>query len=124
MTYAGLKSMLYAGVTPEDQRVQAALSWIKKHYSVTENPGLGQQGMFYYYHLFSKALSTLDLDYVVDEKGQSHDWRKELAEQLIQQQKETGAWLNKNDRWFEGNPDLGTAFGLMALKYCEPKAAK
>ena len=124
MTYAGLKSMLYAGVTPADPRVQAALTWIKKHYSVTENPGLGKQGMFYYYHLFSKALATLDLDYVVDEQGQTHDWRKELAEQLIAQQKENGAWFNANDRWYEGNPDLGTSFALMSLKYCEPKAAK
>lgn len=123
MTYAGLKSMLYAGVTPDDPRVQAALSWIKKNYSVTENPGLGKQGMFYYYHLFSKALATLDVDYVIDAKGQSHDWRKELADQLIMQQKDSGAWLNENDRWYESNPDLGTSFALMALKYCEPKAA-
>jgi squalene-hopene/tetraprenyl-beta-curcumene cyclase len=121
MTYAGLKSMLYAGVTPEDKRVQAALAWIKKHYSVTENPGLGKQGMFYYYHLFAKALAALDLDYVEDQSGQSHDWRKELSEQLFAQQKENGSWLNENDRWFEGNPDLGTAFALMSLHYCEPK---
>lgn len=123
MTYAGLKSMLYAGVKQDDKRVQAALSWIKKHYSVTENPGLGKQGMFYYYHLFAKALATLKLDYVVDEKGESHDWRKDLADQLIAQQHDNGSWANKNDRWFEGNPDLATAFGLMALQYCEPKTA-
>lgn len=123
MTYAGLKSMLYAGVKPDDKRVVAALTWIKKHYSVTENPGLGTQGMFYYYHLFSKALATLNLDYLIDDKGVSHDWRKELADQLFTQQKENGSWLNKNDRWFEGNPDLGTSFALMALRYCEPKAA-
>ena len=122
MTYAGLKSMLYAGVKPDDKRVVAALTWIKKHYSVTENPGLGAQGMFYYYHLFSKALSTLDLDTLVDDKGVSHDWRKELADQLFAQQKDNGSWLNKNDRWFEGNPDLGTSFALMALHYCEPKS--
>jgi squalene-hopene/tetraprenyl-beta-curcumene cyclase len=123
MTYAGLKSMVFAGLTPEDKRVKAALEWISKHYSVQENPGLGTQGMYYYYHVFSKALATLDLDVVQDVKGQSHDWRKDLAGQLFQTQQENGAWLNKSDRWFEGNPDLATSFALMSLKYCEPKSA-
>ncbi len=124
MTYAGLKSMVFAGLTPHDKRVQAATEWIKKHYSVQENPGLGQQGLFYYFHVFSKSLATLDLDYLRDEEGQLHDWRKELANHLFQLQQENGAWLNKSDRWYEGNPDLATAFSLMSLKYCDPKPAK
>ncbi|MBS0201761.1 MAG: terpene cyclase/mutase family protein [Planctomycetes bacterium] len=124
MTYAGLKSMIYAGLTPEDPRVKAATEWITKFYSVEENPGLGQQGVLYYYQMFAKALSTMDLDMVKDGQGKLHDWRKELAEHLFQQQQENGAWLNKNERWYEGNPDLATAYVLIALKYCEPKAIK
>jgi squalene-hopene/tetraprenyl-beta-curcumene cyclase len=38
MTYAGLKSMIYAHVSKDDPRVQAAYSWIQKHYTVDENP--------------------------------------------------------------------------------------
>jgi squalene-hopene/tetraprenyl-beta-curcumene cyclase len=124
MTYAGLKSMIYAGLTPEDPRVKAAIEWITKFYSVEENPGLGQQGVLYYYQMFAKALSTMDLDVIKDAQGKSHDWRKELAEHLFTQQQANGAWLNKNDRWYEGNPDLATAYVLIALKYCEPKAVK
>ena len=124
MTYAGLKSMIYAGLTPEDQRVKAAIDWITKFYSVTENPGLGQQGVFYYHQMFAKALTTMELDLVKDADGKAHDWRKELAEHLFSQQQENGAWLNKNDRWYEGNPDLATAYVLIALHYCEPKAIK
>lgn len=122
MTYAGLKTMVYAGLTPDDKRVKAALEWIQKHYTVKENPGLGQQGMFYYFHVFAKTLATLKLDTVQDGQGQPHDWRKELASHLIELQQENGAWLNKSDRWFEGNPDLATAFALLSLKYCEPKS--
>lgn len=122
MTYAGLKSMVFAGLTPEDKRVKAALSWIKKHYTVEENPGLGQQGAYYYFQVFAKALSTLNLDYAVDDAGKRHDWRKELAEHLFQLQQDNGAWLNKNDRWYEGDPNLATAYTLMALKYCDPKS--
>lgn len=125
MTYTGLKSMIFAGLTPEDKRVKAALEWIEKNYSVKENPGLDQQGYYYYLHVFSKTLSTLDLDYLKDANGTLHDWRKELTNRLIELQKENGSWVNsKNDRWYEGNPDLATAFALMSLKYCDPKPAK
>ena len=124
MTYAGLKSMIYAGLTPEDQRVKAAIDWITKFYSIEENPGLGQQGVFYYYQMFAKALSTMELDTVQDAEGKAHDWRKELAEHLFKLQQENGAWLNKNDRWYEGNPDLATAYVLIALRYCDPKPVK
>src|SRR5438067_9985758 len=40
MTYAAVKSMIYCGVTKDDPRVQKALEWIRKHYSVDENPGM------------------------------------------------------------------------------------
>lgn len=124
MTYAGLKSMVFAGLTPDDKRVKAALDWITRHYSVQENPGLGQQGVYYYFQVFSKSLATLDMDYALDDQGKSHDWRKELAEHLFALQQENGGWLNKNDRWLEGDPNLSTAYVLMALKYCDPKPVK
>ena len=124
MTYAGLKSMVFAGLTPDDKRVKAANDWISRHYSVQENPGLGQQGLYYYFQVFAKSLSTLDLDHLVDAKGVSHDWRKELAEQLFQLQRENGAWLNKNDRWYEGDPNLATAYVLIAMKHLEPKSSR
>lgn len=124
MTYAGLKSMIFAGLTPEDKRVKAALEWLTKHYTVDENPGMGQQGLYYYYQIFAKALATIDYDLAVDADGNKHDWRKELAEKLFSQQQENGAWVNKTERWLEGDPNLATAYALMALKYCEPKAVK
>ncbi|HRX77907.1 MAG TPA: hypothetical protein P5307_02535, partial [Pirellulaceae bacterium] len=58
MTYAGLKSMLYAGVGPEDPRVKAAVKWASDHYDLKSNPGLGTAGLYYYYHLFGKALDA------------------------------------------------------------------
>ena len=121
MTYAGLKSMVYAGLTPEDPRVKAAFTWITKHYTLEENPGMGQQGAYYYFQVFGKALATMNLDQITDADGKSHDWRKELAEHLFKLQNENGSWLNKNDRWMEGDPNLATAYSLMALKQCDPK---
>src|SRR5581483_10112438 len=59
MTYAGLKSMIYAGLNADDPRVKAASQYIRKHYTLDENPGLGQMGLYYYYHTFAKALAML-----------------------------------------------------------------
>ena len=58
MTYAGLKSMIYAGVGADDPRVKAALKWIQQHYDLSSNPGMGQAGLYYYYHTFAKALDA------------------------------------------------------------------
>ena len=121
MTYAGLKSMLYAGLTKDDKRVKAALNWLRKYYSVDQNPGLDQQGLYYYYHTFARTLTTLDEDLFEDVKGDKHDWRRELTDALAKRQKENGSWVNAADRWLEGDPNLTTAYSLMALKYCDPK---
>jgi len=124
MTYAGLKSMVYAGLKPDDPRVKAATEWIQKFYSIEENPGMGQQGVYYYYQMFAKALSTMELEQIKDAAGQQHDWRAELAQQLFSRQQTNGSWVNENSRWLEGDPNLATAYALIALKYCEPIAVK
>ena len=119
MTYAGLKSMVYAGLTSEDKRVKAAFNWIQKFYTLEENPGLGQQGLYYYFHTFAKALSVLEVDHLIDADGNQHDWRRELAQKLTQLQQQGGYWSNRADRWYEGDPNLCTAYALLALSYCD-----
>ena len=69
MTYAGLKSMIYAGLDRNDPRVKAALTYITQHYTLDENPGLGQQGLYYYYHTFAKTMAVLGEPTLVDAKG-------------------------------------------------------
>jgi squalene-hopene/tetraprenyl-beta-curcumene cyclase len=118
MTYAGLKSMVYAGLGPDDPRVAAAVKWIQKTYNIKENPGMGQAGMFYYYHLFARALDAIKMDTVTDERGAKHDWRAELGAQLVSLQKPNGSWVNSEKRWMEGDPNLCTAFALLSLNYC------
>ncbi|QDT63208.1 prenyltransferase/squalene oxidase repeat-containing protein [Calycomorphotria hydatis] len=118
MTYAGLKSMIYASLTQEDPRVTAAYEWIQKNYTVTENPGVGQQGLYYYYQVFAKTLELMSVDYVVTEDGKKHDWRKDLGNQLIEAQRSEGSWTNETDRWYEGDPNLVTAYSLLALDRC------
>jgi hypothetical protein len=125
MTYAGLKSLLYAGVKNDDPRVKAAVQWIEKNYTVTSNPGMGDNGLFYYYYLFAKSLDSLNRDYVIAPDGSRHDWRKELAEELFQSQTRNGSWVNsKSNRWMEGDPNLVTAYSLVALNFCSSKKSR
>ncbi len=120
MTYAGLKSMIYAGLDKNDPRAKAAYDWARKHYTVSENPGLGEQGLFYYYQTFAKALDTLDVEQIEDASGKKHDWRSDLAAELLRRQNENGSWVNSADRWYEGDPNLATAYTLMALNRVQP----
>jgi squalene-hopene/tetraprenyl-beta-curcumene cyclase len=122
MTYAGLKSMIHAGLKPDDPRVKAALDYIKAHYSVDENPGLGETGLYYYYQTFAKALALLGEPTLVDASGKSHDWRADLVGALAKRQLPEGGWVNPADRFMEGDPNLVTAYGLLALAYARPKA--
>jgi squalene-hopene/tetraprenyl-beta-curcumene cyclase len=117
MTYAGLKSMIHAGLTPDDPRVKAAYTYITKHYGLDENPGMGQAGLYYYYQTFARALSLLGEPTLKDASGKEHDWRAELVAALAKRQTPEGGWVNPEPRFMEGDPNLATAFGLLALAY-------
>ncbi len=118
MTYNGLKSYLYAGVDKTDPRVKAAMDWIKRHYTLKENPGVGQSGLYYYYHTFAKTMKTLGKDVFVDADGKKHFWKQELFEAIKSRQLPNGSWVNRKDRRFgEAIPDLATAFAILSLSY-------
>ncbi len=121
MTYAGLKSMIFAGLTRDDPRVKAAVAWLAKHYTFTENPGLGDAGLYYYFQTAAKALDTLGDETFTDAAGVNHAWRSELAEAIIARQQPDGSWVNSNPRWMEGDPNLVTSYTLLALASCLPK---
>jgi squalene-hopene/tetraprenyl-beta-curcumene cyclase len=121
MTYAGLKSMIYAGVGPDDPRVKAAFSWIQKHYDVTVNPNMGTSGLYYYYQVFAKTLDAMKVDKIRDANGAEHDWRQELTAELLKRQQPDGSWVNKDTRWLEGEAGLVTGYALLALSYCRAK---
>ena len=117
MTYAGLKSFLYAGVGKEDPRVKAAVAWIRKHYTLDENPGMKDAGLYYYYHTFAKAMDALGEEEFADADGKKHDWRNELFQALVKRQNKDGSWANTNAQFLENTPELATAYAILALSY-------
>lgn len=124
MTYAGLKSMIFAGLTPNDVRVKAAIDWIKKNYDLSSNPGMDQAGLYYGYNTFAKALSALGSDTFTDAKGVQHLWKAELLAELVKRQKDDGSWANATPRFQEGDPKLVTGYVLLTLSNCKPVGGK
>lgn len=122
MTYGGLKSMIYAGLTKDDPRVKAAWDWIRKNWTLDENPGMkasdpkgAEAGLFYYYQTFGKALGAYDEPVVTDTSGAKHDWRVELIKELSERQRPDGSFVGIS-KWMEDNPVLSTTFAVLALQ--------
>ncbi len=120
MTYAGFKSLLYANLKRDDPRVTAAMNWIRRHYRLDSNPNMpdsqSAQGLYYYYHVFARAMAAWGEDVIVDAQGTPHRWRDDLCAALVARQNPDGSWVNVSDRWFEGNPHLVTAYAVRALQ--------
>ncbi len=123
MTYAGVKAMIYCGISKDDPRMKKAVEWLRTHYTVDANPGMPEplkhRGLYYYYATMAKTLHALGDDTFVDAKGVKHDWRQELTAALAKRQRPDGSWVNETDRWMEGDPNLVTGYALLALSYCK-----
>lgn len=115
ISYAGLLSFIYAKVSPSDPRVVAVKEWLGKNYTLDENPGMGGQGLYYYYQTMSKALGAANVGMLELEGGKQADWRKDLGEKILTSQREDGSWVNANGRWMESNPVLVTAYTVISL---------
>jgi len=108
--------MLYAGLSPDDIRVRAAFDWIRKHYTFEENPGIGLQGLYYYYHTMGRALNVAQQHIIADDEGVKHNWREDLIDALVERQSSDGSWVNSADRWLEGEPIMATVYSVLALE--------
>jgi squalene-hopene/tetraprenyl-beta-curcumene cyclase len=116
MSYAGLLSFIYAEMSEDDPRIKSVRTWLNQNYSISENPGMGEQGLYYYYHTMAKALSLSGINELVDKSGNKRDWRKELALELLNKQDAKGFWINENGRWWERDPVLVTSYALLSLE--------
>lgn len=115
ISYAGMMSFAYARVEKDDDRVRAVIDWLGSNYTLDENPGMGQEGLYYYFHLMAKALSAQKVEFLKREDGNMVQWRRDLAKRLISLQQKDGSWQNPTKRWMEGNPVLTTSYVLVAL---------
>lgn len=116
MSYAGLLSFIYAQVDRNDPRVKAVIDWLSKNYTLDENPGMGQEGLYYYYHTMAKALSSAGVETLTLKDGTKVNWRQNLAKRLLNLQNADGSWVNANGRWWEKDPHLVTSYATITLE--------
>jgi squalene-hopene/tetraprenyl-beta-curcumene cyclase len=117
ITYAGLLSMVYANVTRDDPRVVSAVDFAARHWTLEENPGMGAQGLYFYYNVMSRALHTARLETLARAGGDAIAWRAQVARKIMSLQQPDGAWANANNRFWENDPVLASAYSLLALEY-------
>lgn len=120
-TYGGLMSLLYADVDRGDRRVQAAIKWVRRNWTLAEHAGQGQQGLYFYYHTIAKALRAYGEDPLELADGARVNWRRDMVVRLCSLQRKDpktglGYWVNPNGRWMENDPVLVTAYSLLALE--------
>ena len=143
MSYAGFKSYVYAELSRDDPRVLAAHDWITHNYTLAENPGLGDEGYYYYLVTFARALDawgepTIEVTKLPDAPGselsspqgsglssleseappttETRHWAEDLIAQLAELQLPDGSFATRHDRWLESDPVLVTAYGVLALQ--------
>jgi squalene-hopene/tetraprenyl-beta-curcumene cyclase len=116
MSYAGLLSFIYAQVDKNDPRVKAVIDWLNKNYTLEENPGMGQEGVYYYYHTMAKGLTAAGVDTLTLKDGTKVNWRQDLAKRLLNLQNVDGSWANNNGRWMEKDPVLVTSYSTITLE--------
>ena len=118
ITYVGLLALIYADVTRADPRVVSAVDFAARHWTLDENPGMGQQGLYFYYTVMGRALATAQIDAIPRAKGGAAiAWRDELVRKLLALQRPDGSWGNPNNRFWENDPVLATSYALLALEY-------
>lgn len=116
ISYGGMLGYAYAKMQKESPQVQAVLEWLQANYTLDENPAMGMQGLFYYYHTMAKALTAYGIETLELKGGQKIDWRKDLVNKLASVQSDDGSWINENGRWWERDPALVTSYAVLALE--------
>jgi squalene-hopene/tetraprenyl-beta-curcumene cyclase len=116
MSYAGLLSFIYAQVDKGDPRVKGVIDWLSQNYTLDENPGMGKDGLYYYYHTMAKALSSAGIDNLAMKDGRKINWRRDLAKRLLDLQNADGSWVNASGRWWERDPHLVTSYATITLE--------
>lgn len=129
MTYQLMQSYLFSGVPKDDKRVQETMRYITNNWTLETNPGLpekqAKEGLFNYYRIMAEALKTLGDQKIETSTGKRIVWAKDLSEYLSKAQSADGSWKNENSsRWMEGDPNLVTAYTILALNACRENLSK
>lgn len=117
-TCDGILALLAAGVPRDDERVTAALDWLKQHTNLDYPQGIPTDypepwgDALKYYHFAVRAEVYAALDFPTAEKVA-------LAKKVVARQRPDGSFVNtENPLMKEDDPQLATALAVVALSHC------
>lgn len=117
ITYAGLLALVHCKVDKTDPRILSAIDWASRHWTLEENPGMGDQGLYFFYNVLSRAMSAAGTETLPRTTGESIAWKHELIDKVTSLMHEDGHWVNRNGRFWENDPVLATAYAVLALQH-------
>ena len=106
MTATGLWALRACGVPVDDPQVQKGIAWVKKHWTLTRNPG---SNSWLYYYLLSLQ-RFCDIPPTVDTLA-GYDWYDEISRKMVAQQEPDGRWRGSESDF------LSTCFAVMSLSH-------
>jgi squalene-hopene/tetraprenyl-beta-curcumene cyclase len=110
---------VYCKVDRNDPRVRSAFDWSAKNWSLEENPGMGSQGLYFFYYVLTKALDAYGEDTLPAGDKPAVNWRSEVVKKVLGLQKtEDGKayWVNESGRFMESDKVLCTAYCVLTLE--------
>lgn len=116
-TCDGLGLIAAAGLKTDHERVRGAVRWLEGETSVSKVPGFEDaakesnwdEGLKFYFLMgLSRCIPFLD-------KETAQKRRTAMIEELVDLQRDDGAWQNKSDRMREDDPHIATCFALIGL---------
>jgi squalene-hopene/tetraprenyl-beta-curcumene cyclase len=133
-TYDDLLPFVYLDLSPDHTIALRALEALRTYYALDHNPDLtkrygpggfqpGTQGLFYYYLVVARALSTYGVKTIQTADGAKHEWAREISSKLLELQRPDGSWVNQDARWWEHEPALVTSYALLTLSRCRASLA-
>lgn len=99
-----------------DPRVVPVVEWMKQNYTLDENPGLGEQGIYHFFFAASRSLRTQRVDSLELLDGRLINWRVEIARKLLGRQARSGFWRNASIQFGESDPVIATALAVSCLR--------
>ena len=113
MTATGLWILRACGTSTEDAQIRKGLDWIKRHWSVTRNPG--SNSWLYYYLLSLQRFADIPPELTT---LAGHSWYQEISNMLVARQEQDGRWVDQ-----DGDASA-TCFALMFLSHELPEPAR
>lgn len=124
-TSDGLRSLFYCTRKKDDPRVQQAVAWLGRNFTVERNPGFQRDGRdpvvrfdqglhFYYLHSLAEALHETAGDTLLVQ-GRPRCWAVDILGKVCSLQQKDGRWQNPVNVMNEDDPNVATGLCLLTL---------